>query len=339
MRESQGNFYVDFRRRLEYIPSQEPIAITSLLFHTFEIVPSMIETLGINQNFLGIEKKYSSLENSRVVIVPAPYERSVTYGVGTKRGPQAILKASHYVEFYDEELDREIYRDVGIATLRPLDFGKKSDEKALKQVYETVRGLVDQGKFVVTLGGEHTISQASIAAYVEIHPNISLLQIDAHSDLRDEYEGNKYSHASVMARVCEFFDPQKIVQVGIRAQCREEADAIKERGISTFYAHEIRQGKLTRVLKYWEDLVIEKLTDDVYITLDVDALDPSIMPATGTPEPNGLYWHEVVALFRKLGKRRKIVGFDVVELAPIEGFHHPDLATAKLVYKILNCAL
>ncbi|MEE9225091.1 MAG: agmatinase [Bacteroidota bacterium] len=299
----------------------------------------MIETLGIKENFLGIEKEYSSLENSRVVIVPTPYERSVSYGIGAKRGPQAILKASHYVESYDEELEREVYQEVGIATLRPLDFGKKSDEKALQQIYKRVRALVDQGKFVVTLGGEHTISQASIAAHAEKYPDLSLLQLDAHSDLRDEYEGNKYSHASVMARVCEFFDPRKIVQVGIRAQCKEEASTIKEKGITTFYAHEIRRGKYTRLLKYWEDLVIEKLTDNVYVTFDVDAFDPSIMPATGTPEPNGLYWHETMNFFRKLGNRRKIVGFDAVELAPIEGLQHPDVTAAKLIYKILNYAM
>ena len=299
----------------------------------------MIETLGIKQNFLGIEKEYSSLQNSRVVILPVPFERSVSYGTGTKRGPQAILEASHFVEFYDEELDRELYRDVGIATLRPLNLGKKSDEKALEQIYKRTRALADQGKFIVSLGGEHTISQASIAAHGEMYPNLSVLQLDAHSDLRDEYEGNKYSHASVMARVCEFFDPKKIVQVGIRAQCKDEANTIKEKGISTFSAHEIRQGKYTRVLKYWEDLVIEKLTDNVYVTFDVDAFDPSIMPSTGTPEPNGLYWHETTNLIRKLGMRRRIVGFDVVELAPIEDLHHPDLTAAKLVYKILNYAL
>ncbi|MFQ5798654.1 MAG: agmatinase, partial [Bacteroidota bacterium] len=240
---------------------------------------------------------------------------------------------------YDEELDRELYQEVGIATLRPLNFAKISDEKALQQIYKRVRALVDQGKFVVTLGGEHTISQASIAAHAEKYPDLSLLQLDAHSDLRDEYEGNKYSHASVMARVCEFFDPRKVVQVGIRAQCKEEASTIKEKGITTFYAHEIRRGKYTRLLKYWEDLVIEKLTDNVYVTFDVDAFDPSIMPATGTPEPNGLYWHETMSFFRKLGNRRKIVGFDVVELAPIEGLQHPDLTAAKLIYKILNYAM
>ncbi|MFQ5799898.1 MAG: agmatinase [Bacteroidota bacterium] len=295
--------------------------------------------LGIKQNFLGIEKKYSSLENSRVVILQVPYERTVSYGTGTKRGPQAILEASRYVEFYDEELDRELYQEIGIATLRPLDVGKKSDEKTIQQVYEKVKPLLDRGKFVVTLGGEHTISQAPIAAYAERYPNLSVLQLDAHSDLRNEYLGNRYSHASVMARVCEFFDPRKIVQVGIRAQCIEEASTIKDKGISTFYAHEIRQGKYTRVLKYWEDLVIEKLTENVYVTFDVDAFDPSIMPATGTPEPNGLFWHETINLFRKLGNRRKIVGFDVMELAPIKGLHHPDLTAAKLVYKILNYAL
>ena len=298
-----------------------------------------MKTLDLEKNFLGIGKEHSSFDGSRVVIVPIPYERSVSYGTGTKRGPEAILKASHYVEFYDEELGRELFREVGIATIPPLDLKKQTDEKALQKVYQTLKSLLESGKYVVTLGGEHTLSQSTIAAHAEAYPNLSLLQLDAHSDLREEYLGNKYSHASVMARVCEFFDPKRIVQVGIRAQCKEEAEAIKEKGISTFYAHEIRHGKYTRVLKYWEDLVIEKLSENVYVTFDVDVFDPSIMPATGTPEPNGLLWHETLNLLRKLASRRKIVGFDVVELAPIHGLHHPNLSVAKLVYKILNYAL
>jgi agmatinase len=231
------------------------------------------------------------------------------------------------------------FREVGIATLPPLKLDGKKDEAALQTIFDTVFDLIDRKKFVVTLGGEHTISSATIAAHAKKFPNVSVLHIDAHSDLREEYLGNKYSHASVMARVCEFLDPNRLVQVGIRAQCKEEAEFIDEQGVRTFYAHEIRNRTLARVIKAWDDRVIDALTDEVYISFDVDGFDPSIMPATGTPEPNGLYWNEVMLLLRKVGRKRRIIGFDVVELAPMKGLHHPDLTTAKLISKILNYAV
>ena len=294
----------------------------------------MFKTLGIESNFLGIEK--GSYEKSKVVVLPVPYERTVSYGGGTKNGPDAILHASHYVEFYDEETGRQVHEEIGIATLEPLRFGKKNDEDALDYIYETTRMLLKEKKFVVALGGEHTISQATIAAHAEKFRDLSIVQIDAHSDLRMEYQGNKFSHASVMARVCEFIDPGKIVQVGIRAQCIEEAEFIREKKINTLYAHEIRSGKYTKILKFWDDYAIEKLSGHVYVTFDVDGFDPSIMPATGTPEPNGLYWDETMRFLRKLGSRKKVVGCDVVELAPMKGLHHPDLTAAKLVSKMVN---
>ena len=307
----------------------------------------IFKTLGINENFLGIEPKFSNYKSSKVVILPVPYEHTTSYGVGTKLGPRAILNASHYVEFYDEETERELHMELGIATLRPLDFerrkmGARVHEKAIKLSYDVVRELLAGGKFVVTLGGEHTIAIAPIKAHDEKYGRddggFSILHLDAHSDLRQSYEGTKYSHACFMARVCEFIDPGKIVQVGIRAQCKEEAEFIREKGIHTFYAHEIREGKYRSMREDWGDFVIEKLAENVYVTFDVDCFDPSIMPATGTPEPNGLYWHEVTKLFRKLGQKKTIVGFDVVELAPIKGLHHADLTAAKLVYKLLNYA-
>jgi agmatinase len=296
----------------------------------------MRKTLDIKSNFLGMEEKYSSYERSKVVILPLPYERTVSYGGGTKNGPKAILDASHYVEFYDEETRREIHKELGIATLQPLSFTKKNDESALEHIYETVKELLKDKKFVVTLGGEHTLSQATIAAYAEAYRDLSVVQIDAHSDLRMEYQGSKFSHASVMARVCEFLDPRRLVQIGIRAQCIEEAQFIREKGMTTLYAHEIREGRYTKVLKLWQEYVIERLTDHVYVTFDVDGFDPSIMPATGTPEPNGLFWHETMVLLRKLGHKKTVVGCDIVELAPMKGLHHPDLTAAKLVSKMIN---
>jgi agmatinase len=296
----------------------------------------MFKTLGIGSNFLGIEEEHSSLERSRVVILPVPYERTVSYGGGTKLGPGAILDASHYVEFYDEETHREVHTELGITTLKPLEFGKKNDKAALEMIYGATMSLLSQQKFVVTLGGEHTLSQAVIAAFAEKFNDLSILHIDAHSDLRMEYQGNKFSHACIMARVCEFIDPQRIVQVGIRAQCIEEAEFIREKGITTLYAHEIREKKYSKILKQWDDFAIERLTGHVYVTFDVDGFDPSIMPATGTPEPNGLFWSETMSLLKKLSRQKVVVGCDVVEFAPIKGLHHPELTAAKLVSKMIN---
>jgi agmatinase len=187
------------------------------------------------------------------------------------------------VEFYDEETRREVHREHGIATVQPLKFGKLNDEDSLELIYQAVRALMKEKKFVVTLGGEHTISQATIAAHAEKYRDLSVVQIDAHSDLRMEYQGSKYSHASVMARVCEFIDPRRIVQIGIRAQCIEEADFIRAKRITTLYAHELRQGRYSKLLKSWDDYAIEQLSNHVYVTFDVDGFDPSIMPSTGTP--------------------------------------------------------
>jgi agmatinase len=293
----------------------------------------MIKVFDNKRNFLGIEKQYSTFETSKIVILPVPYERTVSYGGGTKKGPDAILKASHYVEFFDEETKREIYKEHGIATLPPLNLDKKQDEAALQYIYDTVLHLIEKQKFVVTLGGEHTISSAVIAAHAKLFPNLSVLHFDAHSDLRPEYHGNKYSHASVMARVCEFLDPNRLVQVGIRAQCKEEAEFIRDHSIHTFYAHEIRRGAYTRVLKYWDDFVTEKLTQDVYVSFDVDVFEPAMMPATGTPEPNGLYWDEVMRCLRKVARKHRIIGFDV-KLLPFA-----DITAAKLISKILNYSL
>ncbi len=296
-----------------------------------------LKTLETKENFLGIEEpEYYSLAEAKVAVLPVPYEHTVSYGQGTRNGPRALLDASRYVEFYDEETKREVFRELGIATLEPIECDNRGDEEVLEHIYKTVRELIRLNKFVVMVGGEHTITQAAVAAYAEQYSDLSILHFDAHSDLRNEYQGSKFSHASVMARVCEFIDPHRLVQVGIRAQCIEESEFIEHKGIITLYAHEIRGGKYTKLLKYWEDYPIEKLTDHVYVTFDVDAFDPSIMPATGTPEPNGLLWPETVALLRKLGRRKKVIGCDVVELAPVAGLHHADLTAAKLVSKMIN---
>lgn len=288
------------------------------------------------KNFLSIDAKYSQLDNSMIAIVSAPYEHTVSYGGGTKGGPKAIIDASAYVEFYDDETERELCFEEGITTLKPIAFGKATDAKALKKIQDQVDALLDMGKFVVTLGGEHTISAAPIKAYHQRHPKMSVLQFDAHSDLRDSYEGSKYSHASVMARVAEFVPPKQITQVGIRAQCIEEAEFIKKNKVNTFYASAIRRGVHG---KNWQKKVVQTLGKEVYITFDVDGFDPSIMPSTGTPEPDGLFYSETIDVIREIVKSgRTIIGLDVVELAPVAGVHHPNLTTARLIYKILNLA-
>ncbi len=292
-----------------------------------------MQTLDINKNFLAIEEKYSNYKDSKVVVLPVPYEATTSYGKGAAKGPEGIYNASHYVEFFDEELNREFCfeKGNGIASLYPLKFNGAKGKKVLDIIYNEVTKHINNNKFVVTLGGEHTISTAPIKAHFDSYKDLSILHFDAHSDLRDEYEGTKYSHASFCARVAEF--TKDITQVGIRAQCKEEYDFIKKNKIKTFYAYAIRNGLHG---KNWQEKVIKGLKKNVYITFDVDYFDPSIMSSTGTCEPLGFYWEETIALLKKLSKQRNVVGFDVVELAPKKGNPYPDFLAAKLIYKMLN---
>lgn len=290
----------------------------------------------IESNFLDIQEQYSNLENSKIVIIQAPYEHTVSYGGGAAQGPQGIIDSSAYVEFYDDEFDNELCFDKGIATLEPLNFDGIYDQDALDLIYDQAKSLLNSNKFVVTLGGEHTISTAPIKAHFEKYPNMSILHFDAHSDLRDSYQGSIYSHASFMARVSDFFPTNKITQVGIRAQCIEEARFIKEKGVNTFYASAIRRGLHG---DNWQQAVVDTLTEQVYVSFDVDYFDPSIMPSTGTPEPDGFMYNETLDLFRKLVKSgKKIIGFDIVELSPVKGVNYPDITASRLLYKMLNYA-
>ena len=295
-----------------------------------------LHALGTASNFLALPIASSSLKKSSIVVLPAPYEHTVSFGGGTRYGPRELIAASHYVEFYDEELDRELCHEIGIATLPPVKFGRRIHQHAIALLRKDVTDLLDLGKFVATIGGEHTISLAPIAAHLEKYPDLSILQFDAHSDLRESYQGSKFSHACIMSRVAEILDPRRIVQVGIRAQCIEESRFIREKGINTFYAHQIRNN--ADRLDEWKRRVVDALTEHVYITFDVDGLDPSIMPSTGTPEPNGLFWAETMQVLRMVADRKSIVGFDVVELAPAKGVAHPNLTAAKLMYKLMNYA-
>ena len=292
-----------------------------------------MKELDIKKNFLAIDKRYSTYKNSEIVIISVPFEKTVSYGKGAKKGPKEILEASHYVEFYDEELNRELCFEKGICTLEPLDLAKLTPKLALNKIFKTVQDLLKDGKFVVTLGGEHSISAAPVRAYSQNYKDLSILQFDAHSDLRLSYEGSEYSHASVMARIAEF--NKNIVQVGIRAQCIEEARYIEDNGIATFYARDIRRGAFQGG---WQQEVLNRLNDDVYITFDVDCFDPAIIGATGTPEPGGMFWDEIMDLLRLVGDKKNIVGFDVVELAPEKTKPESNYNAAKLVYKMLNYA-
>lgn len=295
-----------------------------------------MNVLTIDGNFLAIEAEYSSMDNSQIAILSVPYEHTVSYGGGTSAGPSEILKASAYVEFYDDEFERELCFDKGIATTEPLDLMDISGKPALDMIEENVTELLNMDKFVVTLGGEHTISTAPIAAHFKKYPDMSILHFDAHSDLRMEYEDTPYSHACFMARVAEFFPNEKITQVGIRAQCIEEAEFIKANKINTFYASAIRRGIWGQ---NWQKSVVDTLGDEIYITFDIDYFDPSLIPTTGTPEPDGFHYSETLEIFREINRQgKKIIGFDIVELAPMDSLHHPNLTTARLLYKMLNFA-
>ncbi len=285
-------------------------------------------------NFLALPEQWSGLERSRVVVLPVPYEHTTSYGKGTASGPEAILEASGQVELYDEESDAEFYTLTGgIATLKAMDPGG-NDAVAVESIRKHVQGLIGEDKTVVCIGGEHTISIGAARAHSERYPDLSVLQLDAHSDLREEYEGNRYSHACVMARVYEF--NRNIVQAGIRSQCREEADFIRQKKINTFYAFDLKGARYGADRYAWHDAVIGPLRENVYLTIDCDFFDPGLMPAVGTPEPGGFGWQETVSFLRRLSECRRIVGFDITELSPIPGLIHPQFVMAKLIYKLIG---
>ncbi|MBC7425577.1 MAG: agmatinase [Bacteroidia bacterium] len=288
-----------------------------------------MKSLPTEENFLGIsEPEFFNYESSKVVIQQVPYEYTSSYLQGSKFGPKAMVEASHFVEFYDEETDSEAFKNFGIATMPELDFTDLTDEAAINYIESETSTHLDNNKFVVSFGAEHTVTLGFVKALKKQHTEFTLLQIDAHSDLRLEYHDNPYSHASVMARVHELGVP--LCQIGIRAQCKQEADLIKSSPIiNTWYAHMLdRDDK-------WMDACIEKLGEKVYISIDADGFDPSVMPAVGTAEPGGLEWGQGLRFLKKVVKARKIIGFDIVECAPKEGEILTQFNCAKLAYKIL----
>ena len=280
-------------------------------------------------NFGGLPEENSRYATSRAVIFPVPLERTTTYEHGTRNGPAAILAASRNMELYDDELGLEPYKKIGIATLPPMDTMEGALENVLAQISAATFELLEAGKFPVVLGGEHSLTPPVVSAMARKYKNLSVLQIDAHADLRDSYQGNPASHACAMRRVVEICPA---VQVGIRSLCVEEAEAIPRLRTKVLWARDIARAPL----KTWIAKVLASLSPRVYLTIDLDGFDPSLVPATGTPEPGGLDWYQVTALIRAVAARKQIVGMDVVELLPHPGHHASDFLAAKLVYKCLG---
>lgn len=293
---------------------------------------------GPEQNFLGLDEPWCHPDRAGVYVLPAPYEHTSSYILGSDRGPSAILEASCQVEFYDEQLRCEPYREWGgIATASALDLGGKVDGDAVDAIERFVAPHVGTGRFLVTLTGEHTGALGAIRAHAKCYPSMCVVQIDAHGDLREAYHGNPFSHASVMARVVE--DGLPLVQVGIRSISSEEIGRLeKTERITTFFAANILDpcGPYAGHASRWIPDVVAACRGPVYLTFDCDGLDASIVPALGTPEPGGLGWYDTLNLVAALANGPGIVGMDVSEIAPIDGFVAPQFSIARLIYRMLG---
>ncbi len=289
-----------------------------------------MNVLNPNSNFLGItEVNLYSYNQSKCVIQQIPYEHTSTHKKGSSSGPSSILKSSHFVEYYDIELQQETYKKCGIASLSPIDFGNLINEEAMDVIYQESRKHLENNKFIVSLGAEHTITYGIFKAVKEKWNDIGILQLDAHSDLRLSYENNIWSHASVMARINEL--NTNIYQVGIRAQSIEEANFINiSPHIKTWYAHNIWENE------QWMDEVIKHLPSNLYITIDTDGFDPSICPSVGTPEPGGLQWYPTLKFLKKVFKKCNVKGFDIVELNPKNEEDNTAYNMAQLCYKLIG---
>ncbi|MFH1968005.1 MAG: agmatinase [bacterium] len=284
-------------------------------------------------NFLNIAPQYSQFKKSKAVITPFSYEASTSYKTGAKYGPKAIISASSQVELFDEELKKEVYKRVGVCTIT--EPKPKRGDNFYLPLSKKINEIISLNKFPVILGGEHTIAFGALMGVKEVYKNFSVLHFDAHADLRDSFEGNKFSHSCVMRRAQELKEVKNIVQVGIRNISNEkkegsEFDFFKKnpQQIKIFWAKDKNNWKINDILN--------NLAKDVYLTFDVDVFDPSIMPSTGTPEPGGLYWQEVLDILKQVFLKKNIIAADVVELCPIKNFPAPDFMTAKLIYKMIG---
>jgi N1-aminopropylagmatine ureohydrolase len=276
--------------------------------------------------FGGTKPRTLSYHDSAVVVLPVPLDRTTSYVAGTRNGPREILTASSHMELWDEEMNVDVH-PVGIYTLPEMEFPFDSLDEVMAEIRRIAAAIVEDGKFPVVLGGEHSITAPVVAAVAARHPGLSVLQIDAHADLRDSYMGSRANHACAIRRVLEY---ARCTQVGIRSLSPEEAEVAHTLPTEIFYDVNMR------ATDNWIDRVVDSLGGTVYITIDCDGLDPAVMPAVGTPEPGGLSWYELLALLRRVIGARRVVGCDLVELCPIPGLVAPNFLCAKLVYKILT---
>ncbi|SDM37551.1 agmatinase [Kriegella aquimaris] len=279
--------------------------------------------MSTKKNYAGIPDEFAQLEEAKIVLIPVPYDGTSTWGKGADKGPQAFLEASENMELYDIETDSEVYEQ-GIYLAEPIT-ENSSPEAVVNAVHKTTKEYIKRNKFVTLFGGEHSISIGTIRAFNECFDNLTVLQIDAHADLRQTYEGSEYNHACA---VHEASQNTNLVQVGIRSMDAIEKTFMDEEKM--FFAHDMVNDE------YWMDKVIEAMTDNVLITFDLDALDPSIMPSTGTPEPGGLFWYETLEFLKRVFEERNVVGFDIVELCPTANDKSSDFLAAKLFYKMLS---
>jgi agmatinase len=276
-----------------------------------------------NKTYAGIEEQYTKLDSSKIVLIPVPYDGTSTWQKGSDKGPEAFLNASENMELYDIETETEVYKQ-GVYLANAIT-ENSSPEKMVDVVHETTKKYIKRNKFVTTFGGEHSISIGTIRAFNECFDDLTVLQIDAHADLRHAYQGSKCNHACA---VYEASQNTNLIQVGIRSMDIMETTVMDKD--KTYFAHEMAEDDS------WVDSAIDQMTDNVYITFDLDAFDPSIMPSTGTPEPGGLLWYETLDFLRQVFKEKNVVGFDIVELCPNSKEKSSDFLAAKLYYKMLS---
>ena len=278
--------------------------------------------------FLGLEPADCRYEDAAVVLLPVPYDGTASYREGARHGPAALLAASTQVELWDVELEREPWQ-VGVHVLPAVAPSAAGPEAVVEQVRQACLTPAGQGKLAFTLGGEHTVAVGGARAAAEVHGELSILQIDAHLDLRQAYDETPYSHACTARRLLEL---GRVVPVGVRAACPEELDVVRSAGLDPVWGHQVQQADASA----WIQRVLRQLGPKVYVTLDVDGLDPAVMPATGTPVPGGLGWYQTLALLREVGARHQVVGCDLCELAPIKDQPAADFTAALLAYKMIG---
>ena len=292
----------------------------------------MYKRIKYAKTFLGLEDQ--TYKNSKAVILPVPYDKTSSYGKGADKGPEALIVASSQMEYYDDEFDFEAYKQYGLFTLPELKVREMPPEKMVATICKKYEQLLKDGKFIGMIGGEHSITPGAVKPLSEKYKNLSVLHWDAHGDLRESYEGTKYSHACSMRRSYDYVD--KVIQVGIRSISQEEIDWVKEKKYSDRIYSPSRFGfdpatKAKSIAK-----IVNQLSENVYISIDLDGFDPSFLPATGTPVPGGLNWYDCLELMRAVFKNKNVVAFDVNELAPIKGLPVSEFMAAWLTYKLFN---